>query len=93
MEAAVKQVQHASISSLTVTFEVAQREIKNDSTLQAVVNYLHLGWPDKKYITDEIQPYYSRCINLLMVNDSLMLEERIVIPDKDNYSITNYQIY
>lgn len=83
MKTAVKQIQQESIYAVTVTSEDIQQETKNDPTLQSVINYLNLGSPsDKKDITDEIQPYYIRRNNLLVVNNSLMLGERVVIPPK-----------
>ncbi|XP_018406504.1 PREDICTED: uncharacterized protein K02A2.6-like [Cyphomyrmex costatus] len=81
MEATVKQIQQESIKALTVTFEDIQHGTKNDLILQSVINYLNHGWPsNKKDITEDIQPYHIRRNELLMVNGSLMLGERVIIP-------------
>ena len=68
------------IASLPVTFNMVLQATNKCKTLQSVISHLNNGWSTK--IPQELGTYYSRREQLSVVQGCIMMNERIVIPEK-----------
>ena len=70
----------SSVMSLPVTVNEIKKSIVLDETLMKVKKYHESKWPDSKKVDSEILPYYRKRESISVVDDCLMLEERVIIP-------------
>ena len=76
---------HFVLSSLPISdtkLREFQRETSSDSTLQNVKDYVQQGWPrNKKDLDPQVQPYYQYRDEIIIANDLLLRNERIIVPN------------
>ncbi|XP_017476105.1 PREDICTED: uncharacterized protein K02A2.6-like isoform X2 [Rhagoletis zephyria] len=79
LEREVKQSAVEALENLPVTFQMIQNATLKDKVLQEVISYLKNGkWPNT--ITDDLRSYYIHRDALGIVENCIMLKDRLVIP-------------
>uniref|UniRef100_A0A8D8PMG0 RNA-directed DNA polymerase n=2 Tax=Cacopsylla melanoneura TaxID=428564 RepID=A0A8D8PMG0_9HEMI len=67
-----------------------QKEIQEDFVLKNVYNAILSGkWPDKKNVSEEVMPYFSRKNEFSLENGFIFWGHRVVIPKKFQNSLLN----
>lgn len=75
----MKQIFTESIRKLPVTFNMIRTATQSDPVLQKVIFYLQHGWPDE-VLGNQHKAFFLRRDSLTIVDNCLMLSDRIVIP-------------
>lgn len=70
----------ASVMSLPVTVNDIKKSLVLDETLMKVKKYHETKWPDSKRVEPDVLPYYRKRESISVVDECLMLEERVIIP-------------
>ncbi|XP_036340663.1 uncharacterized protein K02A2.6-like [Rhagoletis pomonella] len=79
LEREVKQIAVEAVENLPVTFQMIQNATLKDKVLQEFISYLKNGkWPNT--ITDDLRSYYIHRDALGIVENCIMLKDRLVIP-------------
>ncbi|XP_062703979.1 uncharacterized protein K02A2.6-like [Aedes albopictus] len=69
-------------TSLPVNFKMVRAATKKDSLLQQVIQYIDSSWPNSSRIADRnLKTFYSRRESLSVVNECVMMNDRVVIPE------------
>ena len=79
-----------SVKSLPIADEklnLLKAELQNDSLCRVVMEYCLTEWPQPKYITTDLKPYYNVRNKLSLHNNLLMYESRLVIPKSMQYDL------
>lgn len=70
-----------------ISNERVARETRNDKTLTSVKKYLIRGWPHK--IPDDLKPFYTRKLELEVINECIFHGHRVVVPKSLQSAVLN----
>uniref|UniRef100_A0A1I7V4V8 RNA-directed DNA polymerase n=1 Tax=Caenorhabditis tropicalis TaxID=1561998 RepID=A0A1I7V4V8_9PELO len=79
VEADVEETLHSAIRRLPIQVKDIQEETQKSKTLKKVMEYVSRGvWPKK--VEENMKKFYSMKLSLSVVQNCLMMSERVVIP-------------
>ncbi|XP_060862845.1 uncharacterized protein K02A2.6-like [Metopolophium dirhodum] len=68
------------LENLPLTYKEVSKKTSTDEVLKEISQYTKEGWPGVKSLKSDCQQYYKRREELSLVNDCLILGNRVVIP-------------
>ncbi|KAG7296766.1 hypothetical protein JYU34_020702 [Plutella xylostella] len=72
---------HINTSEMEILdWKLIQAETKKDVTLTKIIRCLADGWPEKKYVSEDLLPFYSRKQELTVDRGCLFWGYRIIVP-------------
>lgn len=69
-----------NLDASPITSKIVTKATTDDSILAQVIKHTRDGWPSKTSITEVIAPFYKRRTELSMINEILLIGNRVIIP-------------
>jgi transposase InsO family protein len=89
IEAHVNQVIRVLPCKDKYLLKIAETQ-SNDSVCRKLIEYYHLGWPEKSKLPDELLPYYQYRNDFSQAEGFLLKGTRLVIPSSLQLEIINF---
>jgi transposase InsO family protein len=70
----------ADVNQMPLTVKEIQKGTSQDKILSKVVSLTLNGWPDR-VTSEELKPYFTRRLELTMIQDCVMWGQRVIIPN------------